>query len=92
LVYAQVEKSIAKINHLIDTTKSSNKFGPIHSHLNSSLLLGIPINWSLIEQVQNVSDRMTSGHVMVEVGIEVMSQYNALGKKSGNILRNITLH
>jgi hypothetical protein len=54
--YTQVAKGIAKINHLIYTSMSSNEFGPICSCLNSSLLLGIPINQSLIEQVQNASD------------------------------------
>jgi hypothetical protein len=44
------------------------------------------IKQSLIEQVQNASDGMTSGHVMVDVGIKVMSQYNMLARMSQNIL------
>lgn len=60
----KVMKRSAKINDLINTCPCSNEFRAIGSCLNSCLLLRVALDWSLVEEMQDPSDRMPCQHVM----------------------------
>ena len=48
---SKVAEHVMKVNSLVNTGAASNKFGAIGSRLNSGLLLGVPVDSSLVEKV-----------------------------------------
>ncbi len=53
----KVSEGCAEVDDLLNTSPSSNKLQTISSSFDRSLLLGIPVNGGLIQQVQDTCDR-----------------------------------
>lgn len=83
--YTKVAKSGAKIDDLINTNVCSNELLTIGSSLDSGLLLIVPVNWSLIKEMQNSHNQMSHNHIMIQVSIIIMCECNWLTKWDGCI-------
>ena len=53
---------------------SHNKLAAVCCCLGGSLLLGIPIDGSLLHKVEDTCNRMTCKHVMVQIGIHILGE------------------
>jgi len=80
--------NVLEINGLINTNVGCNEFRPIGCSLHSCLFLGVPINWSLIDKVEDASDRSSSDKVMVQVCIHIVCEGDKLSQWSGHVLGN----
>jgi hypothetical protein len=68
------------IHSLVDSCMTGSILGAIRSCLHSCLLLGVPIDQSLVVDVQRALVRMTREHELQQVCIKVMSQDDTLAK------------
>jgi len=80
--YTQLSQSHLQANGLVHTNLSSNKLRTIGSSLNSCLILGVTVNRCLVDQMEDPCDRSSSDHVMVQVGINIVSEGDMFTKWS----------
>jgi hypothetical protein len=80
------------IHSLVDSCMTGSILGAIRSCLHSCLLLGVPIDQSLVVDVQRALVRMTREHELQQVCIKVMSQDDTLAKSCRSIIQNQFLH
>jgi len=74
------------VNRLIKTDVGSYKLCSIGGCLHSCLLLGVPINGSLVSKVQDASNRPSSDEIMVQVCIHIVHEGNKLSQWSGHVM------
>ena len=73
--HTKIKQGSAEVNHLINTCVHCNELRrTIGGGLDCWLLLWIPVNGSLVEQMQNPSNGMSNDDVIVKVGIEVVNR------------------
>jgi hypothetical protein len=84
----KVTKTVAKIDYLVNACTAGNEFRTVGSCLNSCLLLGVPVNGSLVEEMKKAGDGATCKHVMIKVSIKIVSKSDVLAKQSRCVGRN----
>jgi len=73
-------QGVLEINGLIHTDAGSNELRSIGGCFHSHLLLGIPINGSLVGKVQDTSDRPSGDEIVVQVCIHIVHEGNKLSQ------------
>ena len=81
-------QGVLEINGLIHTDAGSNELRSIGGCFHSHLLLGIPINGSLVGKVQDASNRPSSDKIKVQVCIHIVgTKGNKLSQRSRHVMR-----
>ena len=81
-------ESGAETNDLL----SSYQFRSVGGGLNGGLAFGKPFNWSLVDKVHNAGDSPASDPIMVEAGIHMHSEDDAVAKGWGHVCWECLLH
>jgi hypothetical protein len=77
---SQAAQSGAKVNDLVSGLSGSNKFRAVGCCLNGGLALGEPINWRLVDEVQDTGCGAPSDEIMAEICIHAGCGDNRLAK------------
>jgi hypothetical protein len=78
--YTQISEGGAKIHDLFHASASCNKLGTVGCGFHGGLLLGEPVYWTLVQEMQYTGDGSAGQHTMVEVGVNVVRQSDELSQ------------
>ena len=82
--------SISEVHDLFSgDARSGTKFGIVSGSFNVSLMLGEPLNRSLVDKVKNASAGSSSGQIMHEVSILKGSSSNKMASWNGHVRRKL---
>jgi hypothetical protein len=86
--YAKVAKFDEQVKDLFHSSSGGDKLRAIRSRFNCSLILGVPVNYRLVEEMQDPSDRTSIDQVEVQVGINKGGHHHFLPKGLRAVIRN----
>ena len=83
---SHVAESATQVDDLLCSSPCSIRLRSKCCCLNCTLFLGIPINGTLVDEVENPGNRTSRKHVMTQICVDIMRKCNMLSKRLRTVL------